>query len=594
MLAAWLLVLAAACRPTPVPVFQAEQVWFDDLAQPLRLDQDEARALARRAMQGLRGAALSPVHERLMADRAPRVVFLSVSDTRHAARVAVGAEQGVIAAVDGAAERLRGQAAPTGQGPMWLKLDIVAEVGPILSVRWDEPLSDDSSLHGLAFGRSTRLAFLAEELWAHRLVDSRMRMRRERMTRAAEARDLTPMSLSLLGSDETLAIRRFSTESFFFDGHEAHRLYRGHVWNQTLDQERLRKAVQAGAEYLTRVVDEQGRFVYAYLAKQDRAKDDYNLVRHAGTVFAMLEAWELLGDPALLAAAERAIGYMIRFIEPFGGPDAGMSVLVEGDKIKLGGVALAALALVTHARVTGQSTHIELARRLCRYIRASQAPDGSFVHQRHHPGGQPLGFVSQYYPGEALLALTALYELDRDPSWLDTAEAGARYLIEVRDRGLATRDLIHDHWLLYALERLHSERPRPLYLDHAVRIVQAILDAQIRSSPFPDHVGGYESSPRSTPVATRNEGLLAAYRLARNTGRVDLARAILEAVELGAKIQLAMQIDPARAMYLPNPQAALGGFTRGYIHFEVRIDYVQHSLSAFLALMSARRIAVKE
>ncbi|MEM9494122.1 MAG: hypothetical protein AAGC55_33560, partial [Myxococcota bacterium] len=235
-------------------------------------------------------------------------------------------------------------------------------------------------------------------------------------------------------------------------------------------------------------------------------------------------------------------------------------------------------------RVSGERTHIPVAQRLGRYIIHSQRADGSFLHQRNHPSGSPRDFISQYYPGEALLALTALHSADGDAAWLDVAEAGARYLIRVRDRGIATADLVHDHWLLYALDRLYRQRPDPLYLDHAMRIAQAIIGKQRTEADYPDHVGSYSTSPRSTPVATRNEGLLAAHALARDFGRPDMAAAILKAVILGTGVQLATLIDPARAMHLPDPQRALGGFTRSFVNYEVRIDYVQHNLSALLVL----------
>jgi hypothetical protein len=60
-------------------------------------------------------------------------------------------------------------------------------------------------------------------------------------------------------------------------------------------------------------------------------------------------------------------------------------------------------------------------------------------------------------------------------------------------------------------------------------------------------------------------------------------RAIANAI----RFQLSTQLREERAFYLPRPARALGGFSRGLEHLEVRIDYVQHNISAMLALVRA-------
>ena len=53
-----------------------------------------------------------------------------------------------------------------------------------------------------------------------------------------------------------------------------------------------------------------------------------------------------------------------------------------------------------------------------------------------------------------------------------------------------------------------------------------------------------------------------------------------------AAFQRRCQLTPENALYLPRPDRALGGFRRSLTHWEVRIDYVQHNLSALLGLRS--------
>ena len=48
------------------------------------------------------------------------------------------------------------------------------------------------------------------------------------------------------------------------------------------------------------------------------------------------------------------------------------------------------------------------------------------------------------------------------------------------------------------------------------------------------------------------------------------------------EFQLGTQIGPPRALFLPDSQRVLGGFARSLTNFEIRIDYVQHNISALL------------
>jgi hypothetical protein len=105
---------------------------------------------------------------------------------------------------------------------------------------------------------------------------------------------------------------------------------------------------------------------------------------------------------------------------------------------------------------------------------------------------------------------------------------------------------------------------------------------QNRNPVAADYRGSYHLPPRSTPTAVRSEGLLAAYALAQETGRLAEAMQIRSAIDLGIGFQLQTQIQPEKAMYFEDPQQALGGFHKGLDDYEVRIDYVQHNLSAIL------------
>ena len=576
---------AMAERPRADGLSAPPAVWFDDLTARLALSDGEAEAMVRAVAGALaRGeAVVSGLPERLARDAAPRIVFLSLSDGRRRARVAMGTGRGFGNALGHAAGKLRGLEA-AGRGVDWLKVDVVRELGEAPTTPPYAGTGPDLSLHGIAFPRPFGLALLAEELQASGAQDRSGGIVPGNMVRALRARGRVldrRAVVRLLGED---GVRTFTADSFFLGGGRFFRLYRGHEARPPIDRENVLRAARQGGAYLARAVDAEGRFAYSYLPTVNRVAPKYNMVRHAGTIYAMLELYALDRDPALLRSAQRAIRYQLRFVKDFGAADRRMSVLAYKGKIKLGGVALTVVALAKYTEVTKDDMLLPVMRRLARYIVASQRKNGRFISQRFYPSGKVRkGFDSQYYPGEAMLALLRLHALDPLEKLLDATEAAARYLIEVRDSGIPTPRLVHDHWLLYALNELYRRRPRELYMTHALRIARAITLAQNRTPPYPDYLGSFYNPPRSTPTATRMEGLLAAYSLARDFGRVKDADRFRRAIRLGIGFQLRTRFGPAKAMYMENPERPMGGFHRSLTNFEIRIDYVQHNLSALLA-----------
>ena len=564
--------------------------WFEELGAGITLDADELRATLTSVAESLsRGEPrLSELPQRVANDSEARIVFITASDGVAPARVGFGAAAGLPSALEQALAAFASQPIASA-GNIWLKLDLVDAVGPVSRLDPRQRLTFDPSLEGVAFSAESGLALLPEELVVRALVDGNVRLRFSAISEYA--RGQSRGGLPRMESDGSLTFRRFVARSFFFDGQSAHRLRRGHLVRTEITRDRLLDAARAGGRYLERAVLDDGRFVYSYLPKAGAATNAYNMVRHAGTIYSMLELYGVERQPSLLAAAERAIRYLLEHVEPFG--DGEGVVLAFGGKIKLGGVALAAVALSEHVRVTGDQAHLDVVRRLCRYILDSQLPSGEFIHQRAHPGHEILDFVSLYYPGEALLALLRYHRADpalagtaEGELLLDAAERGARYLIEVRDRDVPLAELPHDHWLVYALNELYRARPRPLYLEQSLKIVDAIRSKQRRESTIPDLIGSYYDPPRTAPTATRSEALLTACRVARHAGREDDARDLFDVAKPSLGFQLSTQVDAARALYLPNPQNALGGFTRGLTNYEIRIDYVQHNISAFLLALS--------
>lgn len=341
-----------------------------------------------------------------------------------------------------------------------------------------------------------------------------------------------------------------------------------------------------GGDYLIQAVKEDGSFVYEYNPKSDTEENSYNILRHGGTTYSMLELYRVTSDLELLGASKKALTYLEEQIEPCYETTQDALCVVESNYTKVGGNGLAILAMVEYQKATGDEQYLETAQALARRLQEVQQQDGHFEpHKQHNTTGEPESFVSEYYPGEAIFALTRLYSIDENEAWLDTAENNINYLIHVRDEGKSTNQLIHDHWLLYGLNEFYRFRQDSEHFTHAMNIATAITDQQrtdLSTLEDPAWLGSFYTPPRSTPTATRMEGLTAAYQLANDYNEPEMATKIQTAIDLGIQFTQQTQCTAETAENFKNPERTLGGFHESLTGTAIRIDYVQHNISALL------------
>ncbi|KUG22225.1 poly (glycerol-phosphate) alpha-glucosyltransferase [hydrocarbon metagenome] len=345
---------------------------------------------------------------------------------------------------------------------------------------------------------------------------------------------------------------------------------------------KIEEALYLAGEYFKNSVKEDGSFVYEYHPPTDEESPQYNMLRHAGTIYAMVELYEFTKDKILLERIQKAITFLLGKARNIQINNHEALVVLDYDSIKLGGNALAILALAKYMDTVKTREYLEIAKKMAHWIHSTQSPDGRFlIHKQDFTTKVISDFVSGFYPGEAIYALTLLYKIDRNKEWLDTAEKAAHYLILVRDGGKSSTQLNHDHWLLYGLNELYRLSPEKLYYEHALKITDVILNAQ-RKDPSDDEAGSFDKPAYSTGSATRIEGLSAVYKLVRDFGTKRELEPIFNGICLGTQFLLKNQITRELAKKKNWPSKAVGGFQENTDIPNIRIDCVQHNVSALL------------
>lgn len=340
----------------------------------------------------------------------------------------------------------------------------------------------------------------------------------------------------------------------------------------------VRRAIELSRNYLINACGDDGRFVYRVNLKTGEISNQYNVVRHAGVMYALdlLQAYE--PEPGTRAALLRAAGYLRKnYLGPAPAPET-LAVWSDPDTkniAELGGSGLGLVALTAAHRIDTSVVPLSELHALGRFVVFLQADDGRFTCKYLASTGSVQNWESLYYPGEAALGLIYLYELDANPQWLTSASKAIANLVEKR-KGEAT--VPADHWALIASARLVPhlrEKSCAISRDsletHAAQICKSIMNEQRLHDSAPAIDGSFDPHGRIAPAATRLEGLLAALSFVSS---VELRAKLISHISRGIRFLVEHQISEGTfAGALPGSAISRNA---------VRIDFVQHAISAFV------------
>ncbi len=364
----------------------------------------------------------------------------------------------------------------------------------------------------------------------------------------------------------------------------------------------LNKAIEFSTAYMQKHTRNNGMFVYTiHLDPQALIYDEYNILRHGGSIYSMTMAYENQPSPALKESILRAATYLKEealWSVPFQKPMLAVWSRPEVNKAeiefqaKLGGTGLGLVALLSIEKFEPGFTPLADLQKMGQFIVFMQKRHGGF-YTKYIPaeGGLWDEWESLYYPGEAALGLLLLHEKDPKGPWRKTALDALAYLAGQRK---GHSDVPADHWALLATAKLMRESKSSLTPEeiemlqhHAAQICDTILRSQVLDKQSPKTYGGYDIDGRTTPTATRLEGLLASISDILPSDHPMHAK-VKKSVPLATQYLLQSQVTTEPFVgAIPRATITVDPFRPGGHPFnlrkdEVRIDYVQHALSAFI------------
>lgn len=342
--------------------------------------------------------------------------------------------------------------------------------------------------------------------------------------------------------------------------------------------------------YLSKNITPSGRFIYRNNVNPDKVYSErqYSSIRHAGTLYSMYQCEKFLNKDALKKKRFLASEYLIKnYIKKI---DFNMYGLVSKPDEEApfflatsGGTGLALSALVNLLQ-SGKIT-LSMLRKMGNFLLFMQEESGDFTPSWEFGTMKKSGaFSARYYPGEACLGLLNLYEVDRDDKWLSAAKKGLLRLAKVV-AVTPIENIKFNHWGMLALQKLFSIENNGLTKDertvlstYADKNVSFVLSKQITDEKNVQY-GGFDTTSSLCGVSTILEGLLAAHDCVDSN---VLKMRIINSVNIAFAFVMKYQIK-AGEMEGGIPKSYLWNtLNAGNADKEIRIDYVQHTLSALV------------
>jgi hypothetical protein len=205
---------------------------------------------------------------------------------------------------------------------------------------------------------------------------------------------------------------------------------------ETKDQPRyigpaeITRAIQAAIGYLSNHVSPSGKFDYIFDLRTGEVSRGYNLLRHAGTTMALYQmVGSAFDDGAIGSVADLAWSYLQQFLVSSRDTGRQLCFLTNGRIAKLDGTALALLVLAASAENSPASDrYAELVQQLGWYLVSQQKANGRFLSKIGCLMRIELPAKSAYYPGQAVLALCAAYQITKEVTFLESADHGVRHI----------------------------------------------------------------------------------------------------------------------------------------------------------------------
>jgi hypothetical protein len=346
------------------------------------------------------------------------------------------------------------------------------------------------------------------------------------------------------------------------------------------------------ARYLVKHLRPDGSLYSDYEPFQNKLYEGVSLPRLGHAAWVLARYQRIFGSGDLKDAADRVIEYLLGTVT-----STGEEVwLKSGDEAP--SVSEASSLLLSLCELPESDPRRSLVKKLARPLWSSiQLPHGRIVTHGQNDLSSDDAF-QDYFPGQVLLALAAAVDAtatefkDQSPKTkalspenLERLDRSFRYY---RHRFRYKRNFGQVAWLLQAFSKWWRVTHEDRFAELVFEIADWVLGyQQEKTGAF---INDHQAESPGYTTAVYLEGIAAAMGVAADLEDMSRYRKYHDSFIDGFRFLDRLIIQERDRSIIPNMDFALGGLRQGIHYSSIRIDFVQHSLSALLEFESVRRL----
>jgi len=336
-------------------------------------------------------------------------------------------------------------------------------------------------------------------------------------------------------------------------------------------QEQLKKHIELSGEWFIANQDKDEFLRYEYLVNSNEFTNANNELRKMGAAWSIAELYRFTRDNRFRELAEQGVVHFRKFIV---NDPADFAYLDVDGKRKLGYNGLFMMALLGLDPSPGRD---DLLKNLAAGILHQQKEDGSY--NTYFYSDRNTG--QDFYPGEANLALIALFEDAGDQKYRDAVALSFPYY---RDYWRDNHSWAFIPWHTQAFVKLYRADPRDEYRDFVFEMNDMLIEGQQTQKDHEDEneIGGFGDDP-GISTSSYIEGINDAYALAKEVGDEQRIKKYGTVIQLATNFLMSLQYTEDQKFGLRSlPPHILGGVRQSLGSDRLRVDNNQHMAAALI------------
>lgn len=378
---------------------------------------------------------------------------------------------------------------------------------------------------------------------------------------------------------------------------QTHHMVRGNnvVSMDDVTSQNVKEMANAHISWMKQNLQPDGRMVYKYWPSRGSESSSNNMIRQWMATVCMDRIAKATDDQDFYARVKDNISYNLK---QWYGEEDGLGLIEYQGKVKLGAIALAALAIVEHPQRAEFSAYEKGILKTMDYL---WDDDGSFTTFYKSPGFRDKHSNANFYPGEALVLWAALYDESKDAKllkrFMDTFRFYRKWHLEGTSLvGKPNRNPAFIPWHTQAYYTVWKSTKNDELKDFVFEMNDWLLDVQQWESAkrFPDTLGRFYDPtrpfgpPHASSTGVYLEGLIDAHQMAKMVGDTQRQENYRRAIVRGLRsIMQLTYMDDVDMYYVNNKEKVYGGVRTTVYHNEIRVDNIQHNLMGILKIMDA-------